>query len=169
MSDACSIESLSPRGRSRVTNARLGGKVNAATLFVDIDGRTAWGRRYRDVVAALVDDAGGLSSLTELRYVLIRRVAALVLEAERMEVSLANGEKIDVDLLARISSHIRRMSETIGLDRVARDVTPSLSDIIRRHAEKPPERAKSVAVRTVAPTPVSPISDSPCEDAEPSG
>ena len=125
-----------PRGRSRVTNARASGRVSAATLFAaDIDGRSLWGRRYRDLVAAYVDDAGGLSGQSELKLSLIRRVAALTIEAEKLEVALARGESADVDLLARLSSHMRRIGETLGFERVARDVTPSLDSIIARHRD----------------------------------
>jgi hypothetical protein len=138
VTDTHSIDNLAPRGRSRVTNQRMRGKVNAGALFVEIDGRTAWGRRYRDIVAALADDAGGLSSLSELKYALIRRVAALILESEKIEVSLARGEKADVDLLARISSHIRRLGEAIGIDRKVRDITPTLADLVRKHHEASP-------------------------------
>jgi hypothetical protein len=127
MSGVGKTASMKPRGRSRVTNARASGKVTAAALFTgEIDGRSVWGRRYRDLVALLVDDAGGLASLSELRLSLIRRIASLTLEAERLEVDLASGKQVDVDLLARLSSHIRRISETIGLDRVAKDITPDL-------------------------------------------
>ncbi|WP_292532846.1 hypothetical protein [Methylocystis sp.] len=122
--------------RSRVTNARLkGGRVTVGSLFIAADGRSPWARRYRDMVAMLVGDAGGLESLTELRLSLIRRCAALIVECEKMEVTLADGGKVDIDLLARTSSHVRRISETIGLDRATRDVTPSLAQIVAQHRQ----------------------------------
>ncbi|MEK4034116.1 hypothetical protein WOC76_13380 [Methylocystis sp. IM3] len=126
---------MKKKGRSRVTNARVSGRINARALFVgEIDGRSLWARRYRDLVCAYVDDAGGVHALSELRLSLIRRVAALTVEAERLEVDLASGREVDVDLLARLSSHIRRIAETIGLDRAVKDITPSLSDIVAQHA-----------------------------------
>jgi hypothetical protein len=106
--------------RSRITNARLSGKRISTRALLNSDGRTAWARRYRDLVVMLSDDAGGAESLSELKLGLIRRVAALTIEAERLEVRLAEGEEVDIDLLARTSSHIRRISETIGLNRAMR-------------------------------------------------
>lgn len=132
------LDSLKSKGRSRVTNARATGRVTAKTLFTgEIDGRSIWARRYRDLVCSYVDDAGGLAVLSELRVSLIRRLAALTVEAERLETDLASGRTVDIDLLARLSSHIRRIAETIGLDRAVKDVTPSLSDIIAKSQPKP--------------------------------
>jgi hypothetical protein len=151
------VEKISATNRSRVTNARLRGNVSARSLFVDGDGRTPWARRYRDLVGLLCDDAGSVETLTELKLSLIRRAAALIVECERMENALANGETVDVDLLARLSSHVRRISESIGLDRVKRDVTPTIAELVAKHnaakpVEKPAESAKPVAAATVAPT-----------------
>jgi hypothetical protein len=97
-------------------------------------------------VGLLCDDAGGLAFLTELKLALIRRCAALILECERLENCLANGERIDVDLLARLSSHTRRIAETIGLERVQRDRVPTIDQLVAQHkAAKPVEVAKPAA------------------------
>ncbi len=164
------VEKVSPTNRSRVTNARLRGKISAHSLFVDGDGRTPWARRYRDLVGLLCDDAGGLAVLTELKLSLIRRAAALILECERMENALADGEKIDVDLLARLSSHVRRISESIGIERAKRDITPSLAELIAGHqAAKPAERAKPLAATPAATASSSLASEPPAlaDHAEP--
>ncbi len=133
------LESISPTNRSRVTNARLQGRVTSRALFAEGDGRSIWGRRYRDLVTLFADDLGGLATMTELKLGLVRRTAALAIECEKLEDRLANGQKVDIDLLARLSGHVRRLSETLGLDRVKRDITPSLADILASHseAEKP--------------------------------
>ncbi|MEK4034262.1 hypothetical protein WOC76_12640 [Methylocystis sp. IM3] len=153
MSESRQLDNLKPRGRSRVTNARISGKINSRSLFAgEVDGRSLWARRYRDLVAGYVDDAGGVGALSELRLSLIRRVAALTCEAERLEVDLASGKTIDVDLLARLSSHIRRIAETIGLDRKVKTIEPTLAEIIARHAEKPaakPAKARQVIAGTI--------------------
>ncbi len=64
-----------------------------------------------------------------MKLSLIRRAAALTVECERLEGELALGKEVNVDALARVSSHLRRIAESIGLDRVKRDITPSLADI----------------------------------------
>ncbi len=156
MSETKQLDSLKPRGRSRVTNARISGRINSKSLFAgEVDGRSLWARRYRDLVAGYVDDAGGVGALSELRLSLIRRIAALTVEAERLEVDLASGKTVDVDLLARLSSHIRRIAETIGLDRKVKDITPTLAEIVARHSEKPPQKTAN-ARRVIAGTVVAP-------------
>jgi hypothetical protein len=116
-----------PTTRSRVTNGR--------SLFVSADARSPWARRYKDLVELFADDAGGVSSLTELRVSIIRRAAALTVECERMEGELADGRPVDIDALARTSGHLRRLAETVGLNRVKRDVTPTIADIVARHRD----------------------------------
>jgi hypothetical protein len=133
MNQKAHLDSIKPTARSRVTNARLKGRVTSRALFVDADGRTPWARRYRDLVAQLADDAGGLATLSELRLSLIRRAAALMVEAERLEGELADGKPCDVDQLARVSGHLRRIAETIGLNKVKRDNTPTIAEIAARH------------------------------------
>ena len=61
-----------------------------------------------------------------------------------MEAALSRGEKIDIDLLARISSHIRRMSETIGLERKPRTIDNS-HNILVDYFAKPPTPKKGDA------------------------
>jgi hypothetical protein len=166
---------ISTTNRSKVTNARLRGKVTARSLFVDGDGRTPWARRYRDLVGLLVDDAGGLETMTELKLSLCRRAAALIVECERMENALADGEEIDIDLLARMSSHTRRISETIGLNRVKRDITPTLAELVATHKAakaaaasieaKPVKPAKTIDATPAAPQPAPLTGDpSPLDD-----
>jgi hypothetical protein len=115
------------KSRSRMTNEKLRGVVTSRGLFVNTDGRSAWARRFRDLVSLYVADAGGIAALTELKFSLIRRCAALSCECEKLENALADGQEIDVDLLARLSSHMRRIAESIGLDRAAKDVTPAVT------------------------------------------
>jgi hypothetical protein len=176
MSQSGQLANLKPTGRSRVTNARLTGRVTAKSLFAgEIDGRSLWARRYRDLVASYVDDAGGVHALSELRLSLIRRVAALTVEAERLEVELASGRDVDVDLLARLSSHIRRIAETIGLDKAVKNITPSLGDILAAHgpanlhrdaSRKAAHASKPRAAITLEAEPVEPLQGAPNLNAE---
>jgi hypothetical protein len=111
-------------------------------------------------VALFADDAGGIETLTELKLALIRRAAALVCECERMENALADGEKVDVDLLARLSSHIRRVAESIGIDRVKRDTVPTINELVAKHRIDAKKAAANVVERVETPTatPIAPTS-----------
>ena len=46
-----------------------------------------------------------------------------------MEGRMSLGEVIDLDSYGPASSHLRRILESLGLERRARDVSPSLDDI----------------------------------------
>jgi hypothetical protein len=96
-----------------------------------IDQRSAIARRFRDVIAAVCSDMGGADRCSEARFQLIRRFAALVVQAEAMEARLAQGETIDVAAHAHISSTLVRLSSRIGVNRVPKDVTPRLHDYLR--------------------------------------
>jgi hypothetical protein len=99
-------------------------------MFVRGDSSSAWSRRYRDIVAAHVSDLGGLPALSEAQVSLVKRASTLELECEQMEGKLSMGQEIDLDLFQRTANSMRRILESLGLERVARDVT-SFGDILR--------------------------------------
>jgi hypothetical protein len=43
---------------------------------------------------------------------------------EKMRGRMSEGLNVDAEAYARIAAHRRRLLETLGLERVARDVTP---------------------------------------------
>jgi hypothetical protein len=111
---------------------------NGTALFAEGDGRSLWGRRYREIVAAHVADMGQpAEALSEAQRSLIRRASTFEIELERLEGRLSQGEAIDLDLYSRVSGQLRRVLETIGIQRVAKDVTPSLAELIHSHKEQP--------------------------------
>ena len=111
--------------RSAVSNGRR--------LFVVGDGKTEWARRYRDIYEAHISDAGGADLLSEAQLQLCRRAASLAIEAERMEGELSEGKPVDIDVLGRLTGHLGRTYDRLGLKRVARDLTPTIDAIIARH------------------------------------
>jgi hypothetical protein len=119
------LDGKSSRQRSRITNGR--------SLLPDVDGRSLLARRFRDIQNAIVADQGGPQHLSEARLQLIRRFAASAVLAEQLESKLANGEEIDVSQHALLCSSLVRIANKIGINRIAKDVTPSLSDILREH------------------------------------
>jgi hypothetical protein len=118
---------LSPRSvtnRSRISNGK--------EILPGIDQRLAIARRYRDLVAQIVSDQGGVDRCSETRMQLIRRFASGAVLAEALEARLARGENVDISEYALLSSTLVRLANRIGIERVARDISPTLSDILRR-------------------------------------
>jgi hypothetical protein len=71
--------------------------------------------------------------LSDAQLSLIRRAAAIECELERLDAMLSRGEQVDMDAYARVSGHLRRLFETLGLERRQRDVTESLDEYLRRN------------------------------------
>jgi hypothetical protein len=85
-----------------------------------------WARRFRDVIHSHISDLGGSQVCSAAEYSIVRRVAALTVELERMESRFAlDGEASpsDLDLYQRTAGNLRRLLESIGLQRRPRDVT----------------------------------------------
>lgn len=109
------------RPRSAITSGRR--------LFVQGNPNSAWSRRFHDLVLGHVSDAGGFDLLSEAQLSLIKRCASIECELERLDAMLSAGEEVSLDEYGRAASHLRRLFETIGVERRQRDVTPTLADI----------------------------------------
>lgn len=109
--------------------------TNGRRLFVEGDGNSAWSRRYRDLIAGHSSDLGGIAVLSEAQRSLIRRTAAIEVELEQMEGLMSKGETVDLDSFIRASGLLRRLLETLGIERKARDVTPDLPTYLAGQAK----------------------------------
>jgi hypothetical protein len=108
-------------------------------LLPGIDGRSAWVRRCRDLIAAHTTDLGGVDNCSAAERSIIRRASVLTVELERMERQFALDEQAsadDLDAYQRCANSLRRLLEAVGLQRRAREVGPSLGDILRRGIEE---------------------------------
>jgi hypothetical protein len=116
---AMNVEGRSParakRPRSAVTSGRK--------LFVTGDSNSAWARRFHDLVHGHISDLGGRPIMSEAKFALCKRAAGLECELEQMEGRMSLGEEVSLDSYGRAASHLRRILETLGLERKARDVT----------------------------------------------
>jgi hypothetical protein len=115
------------------------GKARLLTLG-DLDGRTASAKRARALANDMENDLGGADTLSAAQRVLVRRAAAAVAVAEHLEALWISGHAIDVSALTTLTNTISRVCGQLGLQRVAKDVTPSIRDVI---AEIAAEKAKA--------------------------
>jgi hypothetical protein len=114
-----------PTARSRITNGR--------EILPGLDHRSERARRFRDLQAQLVMDLGGDEVLSAAKRAIIRRCAVIQVELELRELKFAETETPyqHLEQYSRISSNLRRMLESLGLERVAKDVTPNLATYLR--------------------------------------
>ena len=126
---------VSPRkGRSRVTNG--------ATYFVEHDGRGKWTRRFKDILAQIIDDVQPADGdLSEAQRQLARRCATIAIECEKMEGKAAAGEDIDLMAYGTLTDRLGRCFQRLGIKRVASNGR-TLGDVLvagikrNRHADR---------------------------------
>ena len=105
--------------------------TNGSALLPGVDGRSAWIRRCKDVIAGHLSDIPDPSAAERS---IIRRAAVLTVELERLEATFATAGEADpetLDLYGRTSGNLRRLLEAVGLQRRCKDIGPTLSDILR--------------------------------------
>ena len=96
------------------------------------DLRKAWARRFNDILDGHIADLGGEANVSQAELSIARRAATITVELERLESKFASGEASDrdLDLYQRASGNLRRLLESVGLQRRQRDVTPTLDQYI---------------------------------------
>jgi hypothetical protein len=104
--------------------------TNGRRMFVNGRGTSAWSRRYADLIAGHAADLGGADLLSNAQLSLIRRASAIECQLEAWEGDLSEGRPVDLDTFARTAGHLRRILETLGLQRCQRDVT-TLGNVLR--------------------------------------
>jgi hypothetical protein len=114
------IAKAKPQGRSRIGNGK--------DILPGVDGRSLVMRRYKDILAQLIADMGGDPS--EAQNIIARRASTLAVWCEQAEADMANGAEIDIGEFTTATNALRRLLADIGLERMARNITPSLRDYV---------------------------------------
>jgi hypothetical protein len=121
--------------RSKTVRSKL---ANGSKLLPLTDGRSATARRFRDLIEDIMSDLGGHATLSEAQRQLVRRASMLSAESERMEAMWARGEaEFDLNQYCTMANNLRRILETIGLQRTVKDVSPSA---VVAHFRRPQHR-----------------------------
>jgi hypothetical protein len=118
--DSAILDGPKSQGRSRISNGN-------GVFLEGVDGRCVLARRYRDILASLVSDLAGDPS--EAQSLIARRSATLAVWCELAEARMAKGDDLDIGEFTTATNALRRLLADLGLERRARDVTPSLADI----------------------------------------
>ena len=125
------VPSLMPRDPER--------PARKALSIAGGDLRKAWARRFNDILDGHIADLGGDANVSQAELSIARRAATITVELERLESKFASGEASDrdLDLYQRASGNLRRLLESVGLQRRQRDVTPSLEQYIAARYGQP--------------------------------
>jgi hypothetical protein len=68
-------------------------------------------------IAGLGQDRDQRPALSEAQISLIKRAAAIECQLEEQEGRLSQGEQVDLDKFGRAALHLRRILESLGLER----------------------------------------------------
>jgi hypothetical protein len=95
-------------------------------MFVDSfgDGRTAWARRWSDLVLRHATGLGGYETLSEGQLSICKRAAAIECQLENLEGKMSASQPIELAQYARLTCVLCRLFELIGLKRLARPLNP---------------------------------------------
>jgi hypothetical protein len=124
-SGTLAIAETKPTHRAAVTNG--------SAVLPGIDGRSTWARRLRDLIELHLNDLGGPEAVSQAQHSIVRRAATLTVELERLEAKFANAGAADsgeLDLYQRTAGNLRRLLESVGFERKARNVTPGLREYL---------------------------------------
>jgi hypothetical protein len=110
-----------------------GGPVRKLRLrtLADLDKRTTAARAALELRDAITSDLGGDATLTAMKRAIVHNSAVLGAMLEDMAIAYLAGEGADLSLYATLANAQRRLLADLGLERSARDVTPSLHDYLK--------------------------------------
>ena len=100
-----------------------------------LDGRSQTARRFRDLVETIGNDLGGVDHLSEGQKQLARRAATLSIMAEAMEADAVRNLAFDGEAYGVLCDRLGRCLQRLGLERNARDVTPTLQSYLAAKAQ----------------------------------
>src|SRR5947207_885209 len=133
---ACSPETLAKRRRQhKATQPQL-------LTRAQLDGRTSAAKAFDKLVADIEADLGGRDQLSAIELVLIEAFAGVAVMLQHLNTRLALGQEIDLSQHALAVSSMVRVASRLGLRRRARDLTPTLSDLLREDQAQQQAAAK---------------------------
>jgi hypothetical protein len=134
-----------------VDSGNSGSKTRLLSLG-DIDRRTRAYRKTTELIVSIETDLGGADRLSTAERQIIQRAALTGALLEDLETRWLSGEPIDAGQYATLSNAQRRLFETVGLRRVAREV-PSLGEYLAKKAAAEPAESFSAPPPSQGPDP----------------
>jgi hypothetical protein len=113
--------------------AKQKAKRQSARILCELDKTSGAARYYNKMLRDIASDLGGRRLLTRIEEELIKGFAGSATRLEYLTHQLLLGDVTEVDLASysQLTSNLVRISTRLGLGRRARDVTPSLNEILR--------------------------------------
>ena len=100
-----------------------------------LDGRTAAARMFDKLAADIAGDLGGIDQMSWIERTLVEAYCGAYISLANLNARIALGQAVDLGELSGTASAMVRIASRLGISRRARDVTPSLSDLLRREQQ----------------------------------
>ena len=123
-SDAVELQPVRSRRQHKAVRSQL---LSIASL----DRRSNAKKAFDRIVAEVENDLGGPAGLTAVQRALIEAFAATSILVNDQGARVVLGEPVDVATFAQLTSTMCRLASRIGIERIARDVTPTLDQYLR--------------------------------------
>jgi hypothetical protein len=136
MTDSTIINRPAPRRATNLAQYARTRVGNGVELLPGVDKRSFWVRRAKELIGDYISDLGGTENTSAAERSLVRRASVLTVELERLEVKFAAdsaASNSDLDLYVRSVGGLRRLLETIGIQRRAKTVEPDPLDYALEH------------------------------------
>jgi len=106
-----------------------------------LDGRTSAAKVFDGLVDAIESDLGGGDQLSAIERNLVQAFAGAAVTLHTLNAQLIAGHEINLAQHAQAVSAMVRVASRLGIERRARDVGPSLADIIAEDEAEEAARA----------------------------
>ena len=130
-------------GKNQIYNSFLDKRRESKELIVDTERTRNRLRRFRLVRERLLRDRGG--DPTQAQQILADNAAALCTKSEDMIVAMINEEPLNLGELNSTINSLRRLLETLGIERVPKDVTTLANYLEKRQQTATPSTNGSQA------------------------
>ncbi|TPL75115.1 hypothetical protein [Mesorhizobium sp. B2-3-15] len=118
---------------SSTVTAPKGAKARLRTLD-DLDRRTKAAQATFELRDQLASDLGGMEQLSAMEREIVDGAALLGAMIKDAGATYLSGDPVDLGEFMALTNAQRRLLADVGLQRRARDVTPTLQDIIAGRA-----------------------------------
>ena len=96
-----------------------------------LDGRTNAAKAFDAIAHAIASDLGGEAALSTVQKHLVEAFAGVAITVNDFNARMALGQEINILQQSQAISTMVRLASRIGINRIAKDVTPRLSDLLR--------------------------------------
>jgi hypothetical protein len=120
-SDAATMETHSTSDRGK--KARLLTREH-------LDGRTTAAKQFDAIANGIAEDLGGDDRLSTVQKHLVEAFAGAAVHVNALNARLLLGQQVDIVEHSQAISTMVRIASRIGLNRVAKSITPSLSEYL---------------------------------------